>query len=254
MPSINPYDSQEALRYSNYGVLHGANYSPLHGKQSPLQEQTQQVALALKDFLVDNQHPCIIARSTIRGGSCRFGLYPALGSKEATAGLSRDLVHFLHEREHIKHPYASYMAVFNEPVSLSERDFEAGLWKQLENLKAASEPHYEWDSSTSDNPVDDNFGFSFGGKAFYVVGMHANSSRQARQFAYPMLVFNLHEQFEQMRSRGTYEKVKKIVRKNDLRLQGEINPMLQDFGKASEARQYSGRAVSEDWKCPFLHS
>ena len=29
--------------------------------------------------------------------------------------------------------------------------------------------------------------------------------------------------------------------------------MLADFGTVSEARQYSGRTVSADWQCPFLH-
>jgi FPC/CPF motif-containing protein YcgG len=29
--------------------------------------------------------------------------------------------------------------------------------------------------------------------------------------------------------------------------------MLEDFGENSEARQYSGRKVGEEWKCPFLH-
>ncbi|MEP6902345.1 MAG: YqcI/YcgG family protein, partial [Actinomycetota bacterium] len=29
------------------------------------------------------------------------------------------------------------------------------------------------------------------------------------------------------------------------------NPNLSDFGTQSEARQYSGRAVEHEWKCPF---
>ncbi|MEM5583593.1 YqcI/YcgG family protein [Roseibium sp. AS2] len=27
--------------------------------------------------------------------------------------------------------------------------------------------------------------------------------------------------------------------------------MLSDYGDGSEARQYSGRQVGNDWKCPF---
>ena len=34
-------------------------------------------------------------------------------------------------------------------------------------------------------------------------------------------------------------------------LQGSINPVLARFGEASEARQYSGRAVLDTWACPF---
>ena len=34
-------------------------------------------------------------------------------------------------------------------------------------------------------------------------------------------------------------------------LSGSINPMLARHGESSEARQYSGRVVDEDWKCPL---
>ena len=37
----------------------------------------------------------------------------------------------------------------------------------------------------------------------------------------------------------------------DVKLAGDINPMLSKYGQASEARQYSGRQVGEDWQCPF---
>ncbi|MNR56963.1 YqcI/YcgG family protein [compost metagenome] len=41
------------------------------------------------------------------------------------------------------------------------------------------------------------------------------------------------------------------IRTRDIALQGSINPVLARFGEASEARQYSGRAVEADWQCPF---
>jgi len=73
----------------------------------------------------------------------------------------------------------------------------------------------------------------------------------ARQSPYPTIVFNLHAQFEQLRAMGSYKKVKKRIRKRDKKLQGHINPVLKDFGKDSETKQYSGRAVDNAWKCPF---
>ncbi len=47
------------------------------------------------------------------------------------------------------------------------------------------------------------------------------------------------------------EGMKSAIRKRDRRLQGSENPVLDDHGQSSEARQYSGRAVENDWKCPF---
>lgn len=66
-----------------------------------------------------------------------------------------------------------------------------------------------------------------------------------------MLVFNLHRQFDALRSAGRYERMKAVIRQRDTALQGSANPMLDDFGTRSEARQYAGRAVSEGWTCPF---
>lgn len=42
-----------------------------------------------------------------------------------------------------------------------------------------------------------------------------------------------------------------MIRARDKTLQGDLNQNLADYGEASEARQYSGRAVENDWKCPF---
>ena len=41
------------------------------------------------------------------------------------------------------------------------------------------------------------------------------------------------------------------TRARDIELQGSINPNLADFGEASEARQYSGREVEDQWQCPY---
>src|SRR5690606_40704217 len=102
------------------------------------------------------------------------------------------------------------------------------------------------------DPENDNFSFSLGGKAFYMVGLHPNSSRKARQSPVPAIAFNLHWQFEKLREMGAYYTVRDKIRERDKDLQGSINPMLEDFGETSEARQYSGRKVGEEWKCPFL--
>ncbi len=64
-------------------------------------------------------------------------------------------------------------------------------------------------------------------------------------------MFNLHDQFEQLRAAGAYEKLRSAIIARDVALAGEPNPMLARHGVSSEARQYSGRQVGEDWVCPF---
>jgi len=65
------------------------------------------------------------------------------------------------------------------------------------------------------------------------------------------LVFNLHDQFEQLREAGRYEKLRESILDRDEKLAGSMNPMLARHGASSEARQYSGRAVEPGWQCPF---
>jgi len=50
--------------------------------------------------------------------------------------------------------------------------------------------YFEWDAVVSSNPSNEKFAFSFGGKAFFLVGMHPKSSRKARRFKYPAIAFN----------------------------------------------------------------
>lgn len=42
------------------------------------------------------------------------------------------------------------------------------------------------------------------------------------------------------------------IRAREIDFEGSVNPMLSDFGQQSEARQYSGRAVEDNWEAPFV--
>ena len=103
----------------------------------------------------------------------------------------------------------------------------------------------------SRDPDDPYFSLSFGGEAFFVVGLHPKASRPARRFEHPTMVFNLHDQFEMLRRQDRYEKLRTTILDRDVKLAGDVNPMLASHGTISEARQYSGRAVPEGWVCPF---
>ncbi|QGN57407.1 hypothetical protein GKE56_05450 [Nostocoides sp. HKS02] len=66
----------------------------------------------------------------------------------------------------------------------------------------------------------------------------------------PTLVFNLHEQFEQLRGSERFARMRDTIRRRDTELQGTVNPMVGDHGSESEARQYSGRHVPPGWAPP----
>ena len=204
--------------------------------------------------------PCLGAKAAFNDETYALSVYPELGSAESTAGLCRDLLQFRKHKRKVRDHYTTFVAVFRGPTGLDEAQFEKLLWRQLGQLHRADT--FEWDPKVSADPSDPQFSFSFAGQAFYIVGMHPNSSRIARRFPWPTLVFNPHEQFERLRADGKWKRMQQSIRARDVALQGDINPMLSDFGEESEARQYSGRAVSKDWvapfpeangKCPFGH-
>jgi hypothetical protein len=129
--------------------------------------------------------------------------------------------------------------------------FETLLWTVLQKLNHLDAVHHAWDSTTSPDPASTSFSFSFAGRSFFLVGLNPQSPRFSRKFPYPTLVFNSHDQFERLRAEGKFDTVQSTIRKRDMLLQGSLNPNLASYGEASEAKQYSGRFVEKDWKCPF---
>ena len=89
--------------------------------------------------------------------------------------------------------------------------------------------------SASYDPDDPHFSLSFGGEAFFVVGLHPNAARPGRRFETPALVFNLHDQFDRLRANGVYDRLKATISARDIALAGSLNPMAQPFGQGLEA-------------------
>jgi len=147
--------------------------------------------------------------------------------------------------------FVTRIALFESTPPLDEFQFERAMWQRLSAFHAIDRVDHEWDSSVSDDPQSPQFSLSIGGRAFYVVGLHPGSSRPARRFRCAALVFNLHSQFESLRADGRYEKLREAIIARDVAYSGSSNPMLAAHGTVSEARQYSGRQVGADWRCPF---
>lgn len=148
--------------------------------------------------------------------------------------------------------FQSFAVIFEGPDDLDEATFEHFLWKRAESLSNKDAwLGRAYDRRVSSDPGDPHFSLSFEGEAFFIVGMHPHASRPARRFDRPVLVFNLHDQFEQLREQGKYDRLRATIMSRDVALAGSENPMLAQHGTISEARQYSGRPVDQDWKCPF---
>ena len=206
---------------------------------------------AFEDFIIGKDHPCIMAQSVVSQEQVDFHSYGELGTRTAAEDIIQDIKSYLGKYDFESNDFYTFVAAFKKPEGLTEEEFERLLWQQLQYIH--EEDELPWDEEVSSDPDTSNFSFSIAGKAFYVVGMHPQSSRKARQSPFPLLVFNLHWQFERLRGMGAFHNVRDKIRERDISLQGSVNPMLEDFGQRSEARQYSGREVGTEWKCPFHH-
>jgi FPC/CPF motif-containing protein YcgG len=247
---LDPFDDDIARTHSQYyGYDDGALVRLL--EVAPPTIFAEIAHATLREFVLDEEYPCLGARASFHRGTYRFGVYDRLDDPDVTRGLMRDVYAFANERRGIAANFTTFAAVFRGPIPVDELAFERALWSQLERLHAVDRTLYEWDPAVSSNPDDPAFSFSLAGNAFFVVGMHPKANRWARRFAWPALIFNAHEQFEELRSNGTFDGLQRRIRERDVRLQGSINANLTDYGRHSEAGQYSGREVEPGWKCPF---
>jgi FPC/CPF motif-containing protein YcgG len=210
----------------------------------------EEVHAALRAVLHDPDFPCVGAKSVVNQSTYRFGLYGELGSAESTGGLAFDLYQFIEERPRLDGDFTSFIASFVEPKVKSMATFEKLLWQQLKALHELDKTYHAWNEDVSADPHDSRFSMSFGGNAFFVVGLAPPNPRWARRFPWPTLVFNDHFQFERLREEQRFDHLRDTIRERDTKLHGSVNPMLTDYGAHSEARQYSGRSVSGEWTCP----
>jgi FPC/CPF motif-containing protein YcgG len=249
----NPFCGDLARANSSAAVRRGKKLVrvPPGAPVSPLQDLVHDSFRAL---VLSPAFSCVGARSAVRRGNYRLGLYARMGSAAATAGLARDLFDFAKEQANLGREFSTFVAVFEGPTGIGEGEFEGLLWAQLQRLHEDDRRHHGYAPAASPDPEDEEFAFSFAEEAFFVVGLHAASSRFARRFAWPTLVFNAHRQFDRLREEGSYARFQEAIRRRERGLQGSLNPNLAEFGAISEARQYSGRPAEPGWRCPFRAS
>ena len=210
------------------------------------------LAQAFEAFVRDPSFPCVGAKSALGRGQMDIVV-----ARDITSAWDDLRIHpglFAIARRFSADPslFQSFVVVFEGPDTLDEVEFEQAMWTRIQSLADKDAWHgLDYDPAVDPDPESPHFSLSFGGEAFFVVGMHPGASRPARRFQTPALVFNLHRQFEMLREEGLYEKLRASILERDQSLAGTINPMLARHGESSEARQYSGRAVGDDWTCPF---
>jgi len=220
------------------------------GHVSPIKDLA--IIEQVKNFIDNDTFPCVGAKAAQSQELIDYRVYRSLADEDDAASLYFDITEYLQTLNLENARVQSFVAIFPDTKSSNEAVFETLLWQQLGDLIDIDKSlNIGWAESVSDDPDNPHFSLSIGNHPFFIVGMHPTAGRAARRSPYPMLVFNSHAQFEKLREDGRFDRLKKIIRKRDLEINGSMNPMLDDFGDSSEASQYAGRQVGEDWKCPI---
>ncbi len=206
----------------------------------------------LHHFIANPRFPCVGAKSALSKGQVKAVVARSITSAWNDLAIHAALMRFAGDYRRDRKLFQSLAVIFEGPRTLGERAFEANMWDRIQSMsdkdKWLGQPY---DKAVSPDPANPHFSLSFGGEAFFVVGLHPKASRKARRFVAPTMIFNLHDQFERLRAEGRYDKLRASILDRDAHYSGSLNPMLTRHGEASAARQYSGRAVAEDWRCPF---
>jgi len=218
----------------------------------PALDEDQPLARRFREFIQKPEFSCVGAKAALARGQIKILVARDIRSSWDDLRVYPELLDFIREYQAEKTLFRSFAIVFEGPGGLTETEFEHHLWQRVQSFSDKDawfgESH---DPRVSTDPDSPHFSLSFGGEAFFVVGLHPRASRLARRFERPALVFNLHDQFERLREQGLYEKLSATIISRDTALNGSNNPMLARFGEISEARQYSGRQVDEAWRCPY---
>jgi FPC/CPF motif-containing protein YcgG len=213
----------------------------------------EQIEKELRSFVADSRFPCVGAKAALRRDQLEVLVVGDIRDPSRDRDITNVLQRFAEEHGDAKKVFVSQAVVFTNRGWLSELEFETQLWQRLSAIHRMDAEHYLWDPKVDSDPGSPHFSLSVGGCGFFVVGLHPGSSRKARRFRYPAMIFNLHAQFERLRAEGRYSTIRDKIIERDILLSGSANPMLAVHGEGSAAAQYSGRKVGRGWKCPFRH-
>jgi FPC/CPF motif-containing protein YcgG len=208
---------------------------------------------AFQSFILDESYPCVAARAATRRENIHCLVVGHMGCARDDRKILQFIYDFVNIFRHSEKPWQSAAIIFQGPEETTSESFDRLLWERLQTLADLDAENFGSDKRVSADPAASNFSYSLGEEAFFIIGLHPGSGRRARRFVRPTIIFNPHVQFEDIRKLNRYEKLKNVVRERDIRHSGSINPMLADFGTASEAFQYSGREHDKTWVCP-LHN
>jgi uncharacterized protein len=206
------------------------------------------------NFIENKSFPCIGAKTAIAKSQLNCLVVGHIFCPVDDEKIVTFLHTFIDKCRTSNNQFHSAAIIFSAPQDITEAVYEIALWQRLQAISNIDAQHYKYDSRVSLDIHSSLFSFSIKEEALFIVGMHGASSRDARRFKYPAIVFNPHAQFEILKQTNKYKNLQSSIRKRDMALSGTINPMLSDHAIAMslEIVQYSGKDYGNLFSCPLI--
>lgn len=210
------------------------------------------MSVAIAQLISNPQFPCVMAKSVLSQGHLVQHDFSENDPAQVAPQLKSKIYDFIDQFRTQPKRLSSFIVSFDHPELKNFERCEEFFWNLLRELHQLDSGLYPHDPRVASDPQDPRFSFSLKSEAFFILMLHPQSPRFARRSKVPTIVFNAHSQFEDLRQKGLFQKIRDLIRKRDAKLQGSVNPMLADHGAdRTEIFQYTGREYSVGSKCPF---
>lgn len=214
-------------------------------------DSNEKIISSYLEWISSREFPCIGAKAAARREQVRCLVVDHMACPAHDPRILQFIYTFIDGyRESVK-SFHSAAVIFRLPIAMDELSYDKLLWERLRALAKLDRVKYAHDKRVDADPTSPRFSFSLKEEALFIIGIHPASKRKSRQFSYPAMVFNPHAEFEKLRKANRYQSMKEVVRKRDIAYSGTVNPLLKDFGEASEVFQFSGVQHPPEWKCPL---
>lgn len=204
----------------------------------------------LNSIILQNNFPCIMAKAIAQKGFFKTFSIPNLNKESVEVALKK-LQSFVSEMKSRNEKLSSCAVVIQDENLVDFESFEKSFWSFLKEMNSLDKKTYKPDPTVDADPTSSNFSYSIKEESFFIIALHPKSPRWARRFSYPTIVFNPHKQFTELRKKGTFNKIRDLIRVKDKLLQGTENKMLKNFGEKSEVYQYLGKDYNNNAPIPL---
>ena len=96
--------------------------------------ESHSISRDFKNFILEENHPCIMANTVFQMDKYQLNVYEVLGSRKTADALMTDLKNYIAHYDFESKDFESFIAVFPEAEVVSEIEFENLLWRQLQFL------------------------------------------------------------------------------------------------------------------------